>query len=945
MMKTLPLKDINEAKSHESSVMSHSPLKEPAAMTPMMEQYWRVKNEHTNELLFYRMGDFYELFHDDAVVASRELGIALTKRGKSEGEDIPMCGVPFHSVESYLAKLITRGHRIAICEQMESPQEAKSRGAKGPLRRDVVRIITPGTVFEENLLPQARNNFLAAISLPCAYGQGQPHNEEARFGLAAIDISTGHFQIESLSLQELPSALARLWAAEIVVPDTYLSADTHDMRPILETFIKICSPLPKVRFNVKNAHERLLAFYNTQTLEAFGNLPTECIMAAGVILDYVCITQKETLPKLDFPKVLSHASSLQIDPATRKSLELTHTQSGDMKGAFLYHIDSTLTPLGGRLLMNHLAAPLLDIHNIQKRLALVELFVNEREFCKHLRTALQQCPDGERALNRLMMQRGGPRDLGLILAALQSALQMAHTLQEHIAQQHDTSHDTAHSGHIALTTWQSRLENAQELCRHLSLVLKEGTLPMFARDGNFIAAGYDSELDRLRHLQTNSKTLIEDLQSRYAQETTITNLKIRHNHVLGYHIDVSPSHTSKVPETFIHRQNLSTSHRYTTVELAELEKELSSAYEASLQRELALYDSLLQVVLSEIGMLKEVFHTIASIDVVASHATLARDENLSKPIVDDSHNLIIKGGRHLVVEHVLKSSGTPFAANDCEICQDKRFWLMTGPNMGGKSTYLRQNALIVIMAQMGMFVPCEFAHIGYVDRLSSRVGAFDDLAAGRSTFMVEMIETAAILNQSTSRSFVILDEIGRGTATYDGLAIAYAVTDYLYNTLQCRGLFATHYHELTQCTAIMPQLGCLTVEVQTHKDQIVFLHHVVKGSADRSYGVYVAARAGLPKSVITRAEQVLHDLENGKPLLNEGHLNENPLNENPSTHIISFVPQQQNSDQLTSVETPNDFHILQTQVQQLDLNTLTPKQALDFLYDLQDKLKQEAKAA
>lgn len=810
-----------------------------SALTPMMQQYWELKKAHPNEILFYRMGDFYEMFYDDAVAAARDLDIALTKRGKTDGQDVPMCGVPFHAYENYLARLIQKGHRVAICEQLESPEDAKKRGAKGPLQRGVVRVVTPGTLTEETLLPARQNNYLVALS-PLVKGL---------IGISVIDISTGEFMLELCASNELGTTLARLDSSEILIPDTHLNPG--ELADILMTWRRKCTPLPSVRFSHSNCVERLMSFFKTKTLEVFGSIPDECMMAAGAALDYLYLTQKEALPRLAYPRFVQKSESLVIDAATRKSLELIYNQSGQFQGSLLHAIDRTLTPMGARLLVKRLSAPLINPKLIEERQQKVAYFYNAPELRKQVRSLLSKCPDAERALSRLLMARGGPRDVGLIRQTLMQSEELATLLNENIS-------FAAH--------WKEVLTGNTKVLSLLIAAFKEEQLPLLVRDGGFIADGYSVELDRIRHVQANGHSMIQALQQRYLTETSIATLKIRHNHVLGYHIDVSPSHNSKVPSEFIHRQTLSTSYRYTTVELSELEQELSHASSLALTLELSLYDNLIADISLVADSLKQALAVIADIDFAASAAELAIVEGYVEPVVDESYIINIEGGRHPVVEQSLKQSfaATPFVSNDCKVTELKRFWLMTGPNMGGKSTYLRQNALIIIMAQMGMYVPAKRARMGWVDRIFSRVGASDDLAAGRSTFMVEMVETATILHQATDRSFVILDEIGRGTATYDGLAIAWAVSEHLHDHVKCRAVFATHYHELTKLKETLDQLGCLTVQVEEWQSQIVFLHKVIEGVADRSYGVHVAALAGLPKTVVSRAQDVLLGLEQNR---------------------------------------------------------------------------------
>ncbi len=888
--------------------------------TPMMQQYWDIKERHPTELLFYRMGDFYEMFHDDAVIAARDLDIALTKRGKTDGDDIPMCGVPFHSYEGYLAKLIQKGHRVAICEQLESPEDAKKRGAKGPLLRDVVRIITPGTITEENLLPTRHNNYLITLST---------FKKNAHIGISIIDITTGEFTLEQCTPHELTTTLARLEPSEILCPDHYLNNDDSSsayslIAQALNPWHRKCTPLPPVRFNANNSIERLLTFFSVTTLDVFGTIPEECLIAAGVTIDYLYLTQKETLPHLTYPRYAQKVDTLIIDAATRKSLELMYTQKGDFKGSLLHALDRTLTPMGARLLGKHLSAPLIHSEVINERLDNVTYFYENTALRQTIREQLIKCPDAERALGRLLMARGGPRDAGLIRQMLHQATHIARLLIE--------TNDSTSTNFI--NQWHDALKTNTDLLHTLEVAFKDEHLPMLSRDGNFIADGYSADLDRVRYVHKEGRALIDTLQQRYSVETGITTLKIRHNHVLGYHIEVSPSHNSKVPEHFIHRQTLSTSYRYTTVELVDLEQELNQAATTALSLELSLYEHLIATICAKEAPLKKALQALATIDVSSAAADLAVNEHYTRPTLDDTQQLIIENGRHPVVEQALRQSGTktPFTPNHCTINENKTFWLMTGPNMGGKSTYLRQNALIVIMAQMGMYVPAAKAHIGCVDRLFSRVGASDDLAAGRSTFMVEMVETATILHQATERSFVILDEIGRGTATYDGLAIAWAVSEHLLNVTQCRALFATHYHELTHLKTEAPKMGCLTVKVEEWQSEIIFLHKVIDGIADRSYGVHVAALAGLPKTVIKRAEAMLKRLENN---------NDTPLKKKQLTLVFN------ESETTTTPEIHKSDPIIIEQIQpsaveirlsEIDLNTLSPKAALDLLYDLKAKL-------
>ncbi len=862
----------------------------PATTTPMMQQYWEVKNRHSDYLLFYRMGDFYELFYHDAIIAAADLEITLTKRGKQEGEDIPMCGVPVHSHELYLAKLIQKGHKVAVCEQLESPEEAKKRGAKGPLQRDVIRIITPGTITEDGLLPAKRHNFLVTLS-PITKGQ---------IGVASVDVSTGYFTVESTSPQNLAAILGRLDPAEIVVSDPLLQ--NPELYDAFGPWKKQLSPLPQARFDLENGRKRLEDLYTIKTLDAFGDLNEAELRAAGAAVDYLYITQKQHLKHLQRPQVIREQMFLTIDPATRRSLELTRAQSGDYKGSLLACMDQTVTAAGSRLLMHRLSAPLLNDQSINKRLDQVTFFVSHVDLRQKVRELLKLCPDMERSLSRLCMGRGSPRDLGALRQGLSQTL-----ILKDLWQGKSTS----------FPQWIDALNGHEDLYALLNQALKD-ELPLFARDGGFIASGYNTELDHFQKLRDNSRELTHQLQQTYIQKTGISNLKIRHNHILGYHIDISPSHAPKVTTDFIHRQTLASSVRYTTVELAELAREIESAASQALTLELNLFEQLIDQVNGHYDLLIRLCQALARFDMSSALAELAEKHGYARPKVDNSLIFSIKSGRHPTVSQLLISE-TPFVANDCEMKENRHILLLTGPNMAGKSTYLRQNALITIMAQMGSYVPAEKAHIGIVDRVFSRVGASDDLASGRSTFMVEMVETAIILHQATKRSFVILDEIGRGTATYDGLAIAWAVTEALYNTNQCRTMFATHYHELTRLADDLPHMACLTMKIHEWQEKVIFLHQVIPGCADKSYGVHVAAFAGLPIDVVKRADELLVHFEKQQP---------------------------SNKRQLTlpmakAAPIPSKNSKVEQLLRAQDLDQLTPRQALDLLYQMRESLSSE----
>lgn len=795
--------------------------------TPMMAQYLAIKDQHPDCLLFYRMGDFYELFFEDAVIASQSLDIALTKRGKHKEEDIPMCGVPAHTHEVYLLRLIQKGHRVAVCEQTETPEQSKKRGNKGPLTREVVRIITPGTLTEDNLLPAKQYNFLLVLS--------QPKNQEV--GVAYLDISVGQLYTEKTSLQSLPSLLSRLQPAEILLNESLYQANTELLSK------KKVRILPNARFDYQNNYQRVLNFYKIKVIDSFGNFSALEIQAIGVLLDYLELTQKKSLTQISRPQQILSKNFLEIDQSTRHSLDLTNEER---KKSLLYTIDYTVTAAGGRLLAHRLSSPLLDVGLINQRLDQVDFFYKNKGIRSNIREYLKQCPDLERSISRLLLQRGSPRDLSNIRDCLNIAQKIKIILE--------TQQDHCKSAIATINNLDSSLLDI------LNKALVINDIPFKAQDGQFITDGFNAELDHYRNLKNEGQGFIKKLQDKYCKSTGINTLKIRYNQIIGYHIDITPSQAAKIPDTFIHRQSLSSSLRYTTNELAKLVQDLEMAETNSIKLELETFSQLVSFVEENTLSLHAIAHVLATLDMDCSLGQLAIECKYVRPTLDNDNTLQIIQGRHPVVEKATSS----FIANDCILGQDQQFILLTGPNMAGKSTYLRQNALIIIMAQMGSFVPAQSAHIGIVDRIFSRVGASDDLAAGRSTFMVEMVETATILHHATSKSFVILDEIGRGTSTYDGVAIAAAVTEAVHNVNQARCIFATHYHELTRMSKSLNNLKCFTMGIEEWQDQILFLHNVIPGTTDKSYGLHVATLAGMPKSVVQRAQVILNELEKDK---------------------------------------------------------------------------------
>ncbi len=883
------------------------PPEKTAAPTPMMAQFLEIKRAHPDSLLFYRMGDFYELFFEDAVAASAALDIALTKRGKHLGADIPMCGVPVHAADGYLSKLIRKGFKVAICEQMEDPAEAKKRGAKSVVKRGVVRLVTPGTITEDELLDARAHNYLAALA--------EAGGDNA---LAWLDISTGDFLVQPLGpaveAAGLAAALARLAPGEILLPDRLLQREA--LFEVLGEWQARLSPLPAARFDSDNARRRLEALYGVKALEAFGDFGRAELAAAGALVDYVELTQKGKLPRLAPLRRQRAGSVMEIDAATRRNLELTQSLTGGREASLLGCVDRTVTGAGARLLGGRIAAPLTDPAAIAARQEGVAFLLTAEGARADLRNSLRRCPDIERALSRITLGRGGPRDL----AAIRDALAAARTLKAALS---------AEALPPDLAGLLADLGEQEVLIDRLQRALAE-TLPLLARDGGVIAPGYAPAFDELKTLRDDSRKLIIGLQAGYAAQSGIPSLKIKHNNVLGYFIEVTPTHAEKMPAggegPFIHRQTLASAVRYTTVELSELEQKISSAAGRALAVELQLFDDLVSEVAGRAEAIARTARALAALDVAAALAELAGEGAWCRPRVDDSVAFAITGGRHPVVEAALaRSQEGSFVANDCDLGGAAgRLWLVTGPNMAGKSTFLRQNALIAVLAQIGAFVPAQAAHIGVVDRLFSRVGAADDLARGRSTFMVEMVETAVILNQAGPRALVILDEIGRGTATFDGLSIAWACVEHLHAVNRSRALFATHYHELTSLAGTLEGLSCHTMRVKEWQGDVVFLHEVAGGAADRSYGIHVAKLAGLPAAAVGRAETVLASLEKGDQA---GAL----------TRLADDLP-------LFAATPPapvkTEPSAAEERLRAINPDELTPREALDLIYEIRALVKE-----
>ncbi|MES2340620.1 MAG: DNA mismatch repair protein MutS [Pseudomonadota bacterium] len=888
------------------------PSADSAGATPVMAQYFEAKARQPDALVFFRMGDFYELFFEDAEKAAAALGITLTARGNHGGAPIPMCGVPVHAAEAYLAKLIRSGFKVAVCEQMEDPAEARKRGSKSIVRRDVVRVVTPGTLTEDGLLDARGANRLAAVAIRAGAA-----------AVASVELSTGEVECWAVARENLASALAALGPSEILVPDR-LFAD-EGMNTALRSAGGVIQPMPSALAEPAASEARLKRLYGVETLDGFGTLSGAEISALGLIAAHLETTQAGRLPALTAPRRAGEADVMAIDPATRTSLEIEKSLSGSREGSLLGAIDRTITAPGARMLAARLARPLLDPDAIEARLDAVGWFVERRPLRQKLREELKGLGDMARALSRLALGRGGPRDLGCLRdglargeaivglfsgapapldppppAEVESALAVLH------------AHD-----HFDLGAFRQMLEGGL------------GTdLPAQARDGGFVAPGVRPELDQARALRDDSRRVILQLEAQLQADSGVA-LKIRHNAVLGYFVETTakaaePLMAPPLNATFIHRQTLANQVRFTTVELAELDAKIAQAAERALAIEVATFEAWREAAIGVAAAIQAAAEGAARLDVAAGLAEWADDVGGTRPIIDRSTAFEAVAARHPVVEAAVKRAGEPFTPNDCRLdgagVVGPRLAIVTGPNMAGKSTFLRQNALLAVLAQSGCYVPAQSLRIGVVDRLFSRVGAGDDLARGRSTFMAEMVETAAILTQATPRSLVILDEIGRGTATYDGLAIAWACAEALHETNRCRGLFATHYHELAVLEGRLAHVANLSLKAKEWNGDLIFLHEAGPGPADRSYGVQVAKLAGVPAPVVIRAREVLERLERetGAP----AHLEDLPL-------FAASAPGLAERSGPSAVDAA---------VAELDPDSMSPREAMAALYRLKGLL-------
>ncbi|MEO1968801.1 MAG: DNA mismatch repair protein MutS [Sphingomonadaceae bacterium] len=863
-----------------------------AKPTPMMEQYFTLKREAEGALLFYRMGDFFELFFDDAVTAAGILDIALTSRGEHDGKPVPMCGVPVHSAETYLARLIRAGQRVAIAEQVETPEEAKRRAkregtpsSKTLVARDIVRFVTAGTLTEEALLDPRRANALVALA---------PVRESV--GIAVCDISTGRMELEECAAEAVGAALARSGASEVVVPED-LDAPPDD-----------AIARPRADFRSEDGEARLKSLHGLATLDGLGDFTRPMLAAAAGLIAYLEHAGRGKLPLLLPPVAVTGSQRLVMDAATRASLEVLEAQGGGRAGSLLASVDRCSTGAGARQLAEDLSAPLARRDAIEARQSAVAFFHRDPLLRADVRALLRGCPDLSRALGRIAAGRGSPRDLGQIRDGLGEAVRLVTLLS------------SGKDKPALLEQAIGQLGGHGALTDHLGRALVPSP-PTERSQGGFIAPGYDHALDALRETSGNARKAIAALEAKYREETETSSLKIKHNKVLGYFIEVPARHADRLMAAdsgFTHRQTMAGAVRFNSLGLHEEATRIAEAGAHALAAEEAHFEELVSEVLVRREAIAATAAALARIDISAALAERAAEGDWCRPEMVEESCFAVTGGRHPVVEAALAKQGERFVANDCTLDQGDRLWLIGGPNMGGKSTFLRQNALILLLAQAGSFVPASSARIGIADRLFSRVGASDNLARGRSTFMVEMVETAAILSQASERSFIILDEVGRGTSTYDGMALAWAVVEAVHENLRCPCLFATHYHELARLAESCDALSLHHVRAKEWKGDLVLLHELARGAADRSYGLAVARLAGLPPIVLKRAKTILDRLEKGRA--ETGGLAAG-LGDLPLFAATATQPEQAHDS-------------LRERLLELDVDALSPREALDTLYAL-----------
>jgi DNA mismatch repair protein MutS len=903
--------------------------------SPVIAQYLLIKSESQDALLFFRMGDFFELFFRDAEIASEILGIVLTKRGKYQGRDIPMCGVPAHNAEKYLHKLINAGFKVALCEQTESPEEARKKGSKAVVHREIVRVITPGTLTEDDFLEAKTNNYLAAC-----------FSDSLSMAIAWADISTGDFKVVYTGFKQGLAILSRIEPKEILLctgseSDQNAYGDIQQFcqeNTISQTFV------PKRTFSAEHSERRMREVYGVIDTNVFASFLPEELSVVGAVIDYIELTQKGRLALLKPPMRDNLTRYVQFDTASWSNLEIFHTASGQKKGSLFSVIDHTASNAGARLLAHWLGTPLVDSKEIAGRQDNIAFFMENFELAKRIRAALKQAPDSERALSRIIVGRASPRDLFF----LRETLQCAADIWQYIFDIKQKCGEVP----VAVLSVVEQLQGYSDIIQeYYSALVASPTGSV--RDGGFVAAKYNPALDELHMLCQRSRQIIANLQAKYQRITGVGSLKIKHNNIIGHFIEVTEMHASKVSENknteiiFVHRQSLKGSVRFSTQELAETEAKIARASGQALEIECQIYEKLCQMAIERCHAIQNTFAALAEIDVWVSFSLLAENKKWVRPVVDESRVFDIKGGYHPVVAEAIKKNHdhSTFVTNDCTLDADENdsgasaIWIITGPNMAGKSTFLRQNAIIAILAQIGSCVPAAAARIGVVKQIFSRVGASDDLARGRSTFMVEMVETATILNQAGPDALVILDEIGRGTATFDGLSIAWAVVEYLHNISRCRAMFATHYHEMTKLSKGLSSIANMTIAVQEWEGEIILLHKIIQGEAKKSYGLQVARFAGIPSSVISRAQQILEILEQeNKPFMTdelERQIRDTPLF---SQHLARVDDSKRASDSKAMISVQPSVSELDSPlhdfVEKISPDTMSPREALEVLYEI-----------
>jgi len=870
--------------------------------SPMMQQYLSLKSEYKNYLLFFRMGDFYELFFDDAKIAAKILDIALTKRGKDKNIDIPMCGVPFHSYEPYLEKLIKNNYKVAICEQLESPIEAKKRGYKAIVKRGVVRVVTAATVTEENLLNPKKANFLLAITID--------RKNSSNLAISWSDITVGEIFTQNINSDQLNTYLSLIDAKEILINENLLNYST--IKTNLQNYNNLLVNFVPSYFDINKNINILKDFYKINFTEAFGNLSNLELSVAGAIISYIQITQKNQIPKLSFPKSNNSQEFLQIDHTSLKSLEIfTSTQKNNSLYSFL---DQTKTASGARQLYQYLSKPLLDSKKIEQRLNQVEFLSNNWQINHEIRELLKFFPDLERAAHKLLLNRGGPRD---VLIIVNSLITIEGLYQFYQKNQNNLSDE--------INKLLENLAPLTNLSQKYNIILPHA--PLLAREGNFIISKINKQLDYYQNLQSNAEIKFKELEEKYQKLIQSNKLKIKKTNILGYYIEISKNSNLNVDDSiFIHRQTLSNSIRYVTTEIIALQNDLNQAKQKALEIELSIFSDLITKLEEDLPLIKPAISTISILDIYSNFAFIAKNHNFIKPEINHEKSLNIEEGFHPIVQNNLPANITEFTTNNCNLSSKQNFWLITGPNMAGKSTFLRQNALIIIMAQIGCFVPAKKAQIGIVDKIFSRVGASDDLSKGRSTFMLEMLETATIINNASENSFLILDEIGRGTATFDGMSLAWAISEYIHNKITARTLFATHYHELAILEKKLVNFKCYYSKVSKNNDQIIFQRKIIPGTANKSYGIDVAALAGLPSEITKRATTIMQQLEDNKP---HNFVQQLSL-------FSTTKPQNNNNHQDPQQNIKNKLF---KNIKNLDIDQINPKQALDLLYEYHKELK------